>query len=70
MLIADVSTYDLHIQQWAEHLGWPGEAFLRLGLAIIAGGLIGLEREIRGRQAGFRTNLLVCLGSALAMSCE
>ena len=27
----------------------------------------GLEREVRGRQAGFRTNLLVCVGSALVM---
>jgi putative Mg2+ transporter-C (MgtC) family protein len=67
MLFAAVSPYDAHIQQWAANLGWPGEAFLRLALAIVAGGLVGLERELHGRQAGFRTNLLVCLGSALAM---
>ncbi|WP_122465574.1 MgtC/SapB family protein [Brevundimonas lutea] len=35
--------------------------------AIIAGGLIGLEREWRGRAAGFRTHILVCLASALLM---
>lgn len=45
----------------------PLEAVVRLILAAAAGGLIGLEREMRGRQAGFRTNLLVCLGSALVM---
>jgi putative Mg2+ transporter-C (MgtC) family protein len=38
-----------------------------LFLAGIFGGLVGLEREVRGRQAGFRTNILVCLGSALTM---
>lgn len=35
--------------------------------AIVAGGLIGLEREWRGRAAGFRTHILVCLASALLM---
>ncbi|PZN95746.1 MAG: magnesium transporter [Alphaproteobacteria bacterium] len=35
--------------------------------AVLAGGLIGLEREWRGRAAGFRTHILVCLGSALLM---
>jgi putative Mg2+ transporter-C (MgtC) family protein len=40
---------------------------IRLALAALLGGLVGLERELRGRHAGFRTNLLVCLGCALAM---
>lgn len=35
--------------------------------AVVAGGLIGLEREWRGRAAGFRTHILVCLASALLM---
>jgi putative Mg2+ transporter-C (MgtC) family protein len=48
-------------------LGWPGEAFVELLLAAVAGGIIGLEREVRGRQAGFRTNILVAVGSALVM---
>jgi putative Mg2+ transporter-C (MgtC) family protein len=56
-----------HIDAWAAALGPTGEAILRLILAGLAGGLIGLEREIRGRQAGFRTNTLVCLGSCLVM---
>ncbi|MFA7061476.1 MAG: MgtC/SapB family protein [Pedobacter sp.] len=39
----------------------------RLMLASLLGALIGLEREIHGRTAGFRTHLLVSLGSALFM---
>lgn len=38
---------------------------LRLLLASLLGGVIGLEREIHGRPAGFRTHLLVSLGSCL-----
>jgi len=36
-------------------------------LAIVFGGLIGLERELKGKPAGFRTNILICLGSTLYM---
>lgn len=35
--------------------------------ALVAGGLIGFEREVRGRPAGLRTHTLVCLTSALLM---
>ena len=35
--------------------------------AVLAGGLIGFEREWRGRAAGLRTHILVCLASALLM---
>ncbi len=37
----------------------------RLGLAAALGGIIGLEREFRHKAAGLRTNMLICLGSAL-----
>jgi putative Mg2+ transporter-C (MgtC) family protein len=40
---------------------------LRGGFAIVCGALIGIERERRGKSAGFRTNILICLGSALYM---
>jgi putative Mg2+ transporter-C (MgtC) family protein len=50
-----------------QHLSPLGQDVFRLCFAALAGGLVGLEREARGRQAGFRTNLLVCLGSALVM---
>ncbi len=38
--------------------------FVRLTLAVICGGLIGLERERKRRPAGFRTHILICLGAA------
>ena len=41
------------------------EVMLRLVLATIAGGLIGLEREVVHKPAGVRTHMLVSLGSAL-----
>ncbi len=40
---------------------------VRLLLALICGGLLGLERGKKKRPAGFRTHMLVCVGSALAM---
>ena len=45
-------------------LDWS-EALLRLALAGALGGLIGLERELRDREAGLRTHLLVSVGAAL-----
>jgi len=39
----------------------------RLFYALLAGGLIGLERALHGREAGFRTHMLVCVSSSLLM---
>lgn len=39
---------------------------LRMTLVLLCGGLIGMEREHKRRPAGFRTYMLVCLGSALS----
>lgn len=41
------------------------EDLLKLGLAILVGGLIGFEREYRDKAAGFRTNILIAVGAAL-----
>jgi len=38
-----------------------------LGIAVIAGGLIGLERSYHGHPAGFRTHTLVCMASSILM---
>ena len=38
---------------------------LKLVLAAALGGLVGLERELRGKPAGLRTNMFICAGSAL-----
>lgn len=43
------------------------EFILRIFVAAILGGLVGLEREYRDKAAGFRTHFLVALGSALFM---
>lgn len=39
----------------------------RLILAVICGGVIGIEREIKRRPAGFRTHILICMGSAITI---
>ena len=45
-------------------IGWA-EVLLRLFVAAALGGAIGLERELRERQAGLRTHLVVSVGAAL-----
>lgn len=67
MPVAAFDFWDSTIRNYMSSLGSPTEELARLLLAAIAGGLVGLEREVRGRQAGFRTYLLVCLGSAMVM---
>ncbi len=39
---------------------------VRLGAALLAGGILGLNRELHGKPAGFRTHALVSLGAAVA----
>lgn len=41
------------------------EVIVRLVVALVLGGAIGIEREYRSKDAGFRTHFLVALGSAL-----
>lgn len=43
------------------------DSFIKLGLAALLGGIIGFEREHSHRPAGFRTHILVSVGSALVM---
>ena len=43
---------------------------LRLLLASVAGGVIGIERGRHGRAAGLRTHILVCLGGAMTSLCS
>ena len=55
--ITALSLYDVNILS----------IFARLLLAVVLGGIIGLERGATNHPAGFRTHILVCVGSALAM---
>ena len=41
------------------------EITVRMALAILAGGIIGYEREKKGREAGFRTHILVAVGACI-----
>jgi putative Mg2+ transporter-C (MgtC) family protein len=41
------------------------EVVLRIAAAVLAGFLVGFERELGGHQAGLRTHVLVCLGACL-----
>ena len=43
------------------------ELIVRIFLAVFLGGMIGLERGMKNRPAGFRTYMLVCLGSCIVM---
>jgi putative Mg2+ transporter-C (MgtC) family protein len=43
---------------------WPHD-LISIILAVIFGALIGLERELSGKAAGLRTNILICLGAAV-----
>lgn len=40
---------------------------VRFVIAVIFGGVIGIERTRKGRAAGFRTHILVCIGAASVM---
>jgi len=43
------------------------DVLIKLGLALVLGGAIGIEREKSHKPAGFRTNVLICLTSAMVM---
>lgn len=43
------------------------DLLVKLGLAVLLGGIIGFERELSGKPAGLRTNILICIGAALLM---
>lgn len=57
----------LHIYQvlQSEMATLVGVSIARLVLAAILGGIIGAERELKRRPAGLRTNLFICVGSAM-----
>ncbi|WP_461452576.1 MgtC/SapB family protein [Mucilaginibacter sp.] len=38
---------------------------IKIGIAILCGGILGLERQYKNKTAGFRTIILICLGSAI-----
>jgi putative Mg2+ transporter-C (MgtC) family protein len=55
-------------ESWPQLLAILVPFMSRCGAAVLCGALIGLERELKGKPAGFRTNILISLGSAMYMS--
>ena len=51
------------------NIGWV-DILIRIGAAVLVGGIIGVEREHKNRPAGMRTNVLVCLGSCIIAMME
>lgn len=51
----------------SETVAYCVDTALRIALACVLGGVVGYERESVNRPAGFRTHILVCVGSALVM---
>jgi putative Mg2+ transporter-C (MgtC) family protein len=47
-----------------------GNEIIKLILSVIAGCILGLEREIRGKSAGFRTLALICFGATVFTICS
>ena len=39
--------------------------WISVGVAVLCGGVVGLERQVRGKPAGVRTSILICLGTAV-----
>ncbi len=62
------------MNEYALYESWPqltailGPFLSRCGTAALCGAIIGLEREVKGKPAGFRTNILICVGAAMYMS--
>ncbi|MBO5353563.1 MAG: MgtC/SapB family protein [Lachnospiraceae bacterium] len=57
---------------WKEFYAYMGDlnmvsTFVRLALAMVCGGILGIERGKKNRPAGFRTYMLVCVGATLVM---
>lgn len=46
-------------------MGFDNELILKLVLSLIVGGVIGAERELRSKSAGFRTLMLICMGATM-----
>ena len=49
--------------EWLRAL--PLDVLMRIGMAVVCGSLIGIERQIKRKAAGMRTNVMICLGAML-----
>jgi putative Mg2+ transporter-C (MgtC) family protein len=44
------------------------EFWIKILISVLCGGIIGLERQLRGKPAGIRTSILICLGTQVFVS--
>jgi putative Mg2+ transporter-C (MgtC) family protein len=56
------------VETWNQLAAVLPPFLVRCGAAALCGAMIGLERELKRKPAGFRTNILICIGSAIYMS--
>lgn len=56
------------IETWDRLAALLPPFLVRCGAAALCGAMIGLERELKRKPAGFRTNILICVGAAIYMS--
>jgi putative Mg2+ transporter-C (MgtC) family protein len=42
-----------------------GPFWISIGMAVLCGAIVGLERQVRGKSAGVRTSILICLGTTI-----
>jgi putative Mg2+ transporter-C (MgtC) family protein len=48
-----------------QHFHLVADDMVRIAIAILCGGILGIERQYKNKTAGFRTIILICLGSAI-----
>jgi putative Mg2+ transporter-C (MgtC) family protein len=46
-------------------MAWSAHFWIEVGVSLLCGGIVGVERELRGKPTGMRTCVLICLGTAL-----
>jgi putative Mg2+ transporter-C (MgtC) family protein len=56
------------IEDWSQLQQVLTPFLVRCGAAALCGGMVGLERELSRKPAGFRTNILICVGAAMYMT--
>jgi putative Mg2+ transporter-C (MgtC) family protein len=66
--VNEIATDLALIENWDQLRSVMLPYLVRCGAAAVCGAVIGLERELKGKAAGFRTNILICLGSAIYMT--
>jgi putative Mg2+ transporter-C (MgtC) family protein len=55
------------VESWAQLSTIIIPFLVRCGVAALCGALVGLERELKRKPAGFRTNILICVGASIYM---